>query len=74
MPSSEHAMTTTEPQVPAQAARIVTTLYDLIAALNEEIEAGEEDVAIAAVAHLCNTGRLRFLDDPRKIEIDHSGL
>lgn len=74
MPSSERAMTTTETQAPAQPARIITTLYDLIAALNEEVGVGEEDVVTAAVVHLCDTGRLRFLDDRRKIEIDSSSI
>ena len=40
---------------------IVTTLYELIAALNDQLEPWEEDVATAAVVHLCNTGTLHFL-------------
>lgn len=67
---AERAMTTTKLPAASQHAPIITTLYDLIAALNEEAEAGEEDVVTATVVHLCHTGRLRFLDDPRKIEID----
>lgn len=74
MPSAEQAMKTIETQAPSQPARIITTLYDLIAALNEEVEAGEEDVVTATVTHLCHTGRLRFLNDPRKIEIDRAIL
>ncbi len=67
---AEQAMPTTETQAPSQHAPIITTLYDLIAALDEEVEVGEEDVVTAAVVHLCHTGRLRFLGDPRKVEID----
>lgn len=74
MASAEHATTTIATRTSHQPARIITTLYDLIAALNDEVEAGEEDAVTAAVTHLCHTGRLRFLDDPRKIEIDHSIL
>ncbi len=40
---------------------IITTLYDLIAAHNEQVEPWEDDVVTAAVVHLCNTGSLRFL-------------
>lgn len=41
--------------------RIVTTLYDLIAALHESIEPGEEELVTAAVVHLLHSGRVRFL-------------
>jgi hypothetical protein len=40
---------------------IVTTFYDLIVALNDQLEPGENDVATAAVVHLCNTGNLHVL-------------
>ena len=40
---------------------IVTTLYDLISAINEEVEPWEDDRVIDAVVHLCNTGKLHFL-------------
>ena len=48
---------------------IVTTLYDLIAAFNEQVEPWEEDVVTAAVADLCNTGRLHFLNAPKDCEV-----
>ena len=67
---AERVMTTTETAAASRRAPIITTLYDLIAALNEEIDVGEENAVTAAVVHLCHTGRLRFLDDPRTIEID----
>ncbi|MCZ6874782.1 MAG: hypothetical protein O7G88_14850 [bacterium] len=70
MLSAAQAMTKTGTQAPSQQAPIITTLYDLIAALNEDVEVGEENVVTAAVVHLCHSGRLRFLDDPRDIEID----
>lgn len=43
---------------------IVTTLYDLISALNAASASEEEDLVTAAVADLCHTGRLRFLTRP----------
>ena len=39
---------------------IITTLYDLIAALSAASAPGEEALVTAAVEHLCHTGRLRF--------------
>ena len=46
--------------------RIVTTLYDLIAALHESIEPGEEDLVTAAVVHLVNAGHVKCLVRPRR--------
>ena len=54
---------------PPQQTCIVTTLYDLIAALNEEVDPWEEDVVTAAVAHLCNTENLHFLRVPGDCEV-----
>jgi hypothetical protein len=48
---------------------IVTTLYDLIAVLNEQGEPWEEDVVIDAVVDLCNTGNLHFLRVPGNCEV-----
>jgi hypothetical protein len=44
-------------------------LYDLIAALNEVVEAGEETLVTAAVVHLLNSGRARFAGDHRLIKV-----
>jgi hypothetical protein len=49
---------------------IVSTLYDLIAVLNEQVEPWEEDdVVIDAVIDLCNTGNLHFLRVPGNCEV-----
>jgi hypothetical protein len=40
---------------------IHTTLYDLCSAINAEVGADEDDLAIAAVVHLLATHRLTFL-------------
>ncbi len=69
MPPATPDGTKVETNISSQAP-IITTLYDLIAALNEEVEPGEEDAVTAAVVHLCHTGRLKFFGDPRRVEID----
>jgi hypothetical protein len=48
---------------------IVTTLYDLLTALNEEVEPWQEDVVTAAVVDLCHAGRLHFLRVPGDCEV-----
>ena len=42
-----------------QTARTETTLFELIAALQDEAEAGDDATVIAAVTHLSRTGRIR---------------
>jgi len=44
--------------VMAQAAKIQTTLYDLIATLNAELNPDEDNVVIETVMHLLNTHRV----------------
>ena len=44
--------------VMAQAMKIQTTLYDLVATLNAELSPDEDNVVIATVAHLLNTHRV----------------
>ena len=45
----------------SQAAKIQTTLYDLVATLNAELNPDEDNVAIATVVHLLNTHRVTCL-------------
>jgi hypothetical protein len=52
-----------EGQAPSRMC-IVTTLYDLITALYESIEPGEENLVTAAVVHLVNAGHIKCLDRP----------
>ena len=53
--------------VPERAATthtvVSTTLYALIAAVNDAVEPGEEDVVAPMVAHLLRAGRAHFLRD-----------
>jgi hypothetical protein len=44
----------------ATRAVVYTTLYDLIAAVNDAIEPGEEDCVAPIVAHLLRAGRRPF--------------
>ena len=44
--------------VMSQAAKIQTTLYDLVATLNAELSPDEDNVVIATVVHLLNTHRV----------------
>jgi hypothetical protein len=66
MPAVPAAMTpgaTVERAAPVPPP-LITTLYDLIATLTEDVEPWEDEVVTAAVVHLCQTGRLRFLGMP----------
>ena len=52
---------------------IHTTLYDLIAAINAEVDADEEDLVVARVVHLVKTHRLTYLGTPKpgRLIVDH---
>jgi hypothetical protein len=58
-------------QVPAYAesTTIETTLYDLIEAISDEVEPGEDDLIIATVVHLLNSGRVKFTGDWRNARV-----
>jgi hypothetical protein len=58
-------------QVPAYAepTTIKTTLYDLIEAIGTEVEPGEDDLIIATVVHLLNSGRVKFTGDGRNAKV-----
>jgi hypothetical protein len=44
---------------PVELTRSETTLFDLIGALQDEAEAGDDATVIAAVTDLAQTGRIR---------------
>lgn len=50
------------PDATRSNATIRTTLYDLIEAINDEIGPDEEQLVVATVVHLLQTGRVRFLE------------
>ena len=51
-----------------ETAPVVTTLYDLMVALHDEVGPGGDDLVTAAVADLCNRGCIRFLEVPEDWE------
>jgi hypothetical protein len=42
---------------------IKTTLYDLIAAINSEVDPEEDYLVVATMMHLLQTGRVKFLKE-----------
>jgi hypothetical protein len=46
-------------------SRIRTTLYDLVEALGEEVESGEEHLIARTVFHMIRTGQMRFVRTPK---------
>jgi len=46
---------------------VYTTLYDLIAAVNAEVEPGEEACVVPIVAHLLRAGHAHFL---REVDVE----
>lgn len=65
MPAVAYDVTTVERAEGQERAHTVvyTSLYDLIAAVNEAIAPGEEDCVVPIVAHILRTGQARFLRD-----------
>lgn len=56
--------------VPASApTTIETSLYDLIASIHDVVGPEDDDLVNAVVVHLLNSGRVKFADDPRNIEV-----
>ena len=49
-------------------ATITTTLYDLIAALQDVVQPGEDALVVATMVHLLCTGRITLLSDIEALE------
>ena len=49
----------------AKPIRVRTTLYDLVAAIGEEVQSGEEHLIAWTVAHLIKTGQMKFIRYPK---------
>jgi len=47
----------------------MTTLYDLVAAIHDEIDVHEDDLVTATVVHLLSSGRIKFLGDHEELKI-----
>jgi hypothetical protein len=48
---------------------IETTLYDLIAAISDEVAPDNDEMVTATLVHLLNSGAVKFSRDPRNIEV-----
>lgn len=48
------------PDPQAQKVIVQTTLYDLIASINETIPPEKDDLVTAAITHLLDSGRVSF--------------
>jgi hypothetical protein len=51
---------------PQEPIIIYTTLYDLIASINEEVGPDEEQLITATVVHLLNTYQVTYTEQPLK--------
>lgn len=57
---------------PKSSTTVETTLYDLIAALSDELETEEEELILPILIDLMNSGRIKFVDGERRYKIDCS--
>jgi hypothetical protein len=48
---------------------VETTLYELVEAIGAEVEPGEDDLIIATVVHLLNSGRVKFTGDWKNAKV-----
>jgi len=51
-----------------KSTTVKTTLCELIEAINEELQPGEEHLVSTIVLHLLDTGNIKFLGDPEEIK------
>ena len=59
----------TTPASASDSTSITTTLYDLVAALNEEVNPEDDALVTAAVVHLINANRARFVGSRKRLAI-----
>jgi len=52
-----------------QSQTITTTLYDLIAALQDVVQPGEDALVVATMAHLLRTGRMTLFSGMEALEL-----
>lgn len=57
------------PATSSDSESITTTLYDLIAALNAEVDPEDDALVTAAVVHLINANRARFVGSRKRLTI-----
>ena len=57
------------PATSSDQASITTTLYDLVAALNAEVNPEDDALVTAAVVHIFNANRARFIGSRKRLTI-----
>ena len=57
------------PAASSDSGSITTTLYDLVAALNAEVDSEDDALVTAAVVHLINANRARFVGSRKRLAI-----
>lgn len=55
-------------RVRSQSTTITTSLYDLIAAIGDEVGPNEEELVTATVTHILQSGRVKFLGDSEALK------
>jgi len=63
------AYTAATPAASLDQASITTTLYDLVEALNAEVNPEDDALVTAAVVHLINANRARFVGSRKRLAI-----
>jgi hypothetical protein len=59
----------TVPAITATPVHITTTLYDLVEAVNAEVGPDEDRLVTAAVMHLINSSRARFVGSRKTLTV-----
>lgn len=60
---------TAAPAASSDRVKITTTLYDLVEALNTEVDPEDDALVTAAVVHLINANRARFVGSRKRLAI-----
>ena len=66
MASREGATVATDGVVAARPPRLATTLYELLAAIQDVVGPDEDALIVATVRHLLQSGRLTWLGEARE--------
>lgn len=59
----------TVPAITSTPVNITTTLYDLVEAVNDAVGPDEDRLVIAAVMHLINSSRARFVGSRKTLTV-----
>ncbi len=59
----------TVPATSSAPVRITTTLYDLVEAISAEVDSNEDHLVAAAVMHLINSSRAKFVGSRKTLTV-----